>query len=71
MEFMKVIVPEREGREINVLINGEQNGMIGETLIFGREIIMVSVNLPAQKLRAGFFSIYQQYLGGPNRKGDI
>ena len=46
MEFLKVIVMGREGQDIDVLINGEQNGKVGETLILSREIILVSVDLP-------------------------
>ena len=45
MEFMRVIVPGREGQDIDVLINGEKNGKVGEKLILGEGFVMVSVDL--------------------------
>lgn len=46
MEFLKVIVPGREDEEIDVLINGEVNGMAGEVLMLGEGFVVVSVNVP-------------------------
>lgn len=46
MEFMKVIVPGKEGQDIDVLINREKNGKVGEVLILGEGFVLVSVNLP-------------------------
>lgn len=46
MEFMRVIVPGKEGQDIDVLINRQKNGKVGETLILRREIMLVSVDLP-------------------------
>ncbi len=46
MEFMRVIVPGRESQDIDVLINGEKNGKVGEKLTLGEGFIMVSVDLP-------------------------
>jgi hypothetical protein len=47
MEFMRVIVPGKEGQDIDVLINRQKNGKVGETLILSRELMLVSVDLPA------------------------
>lgn len=47
MEYLKVIVPGREGEDIDVLINREKNGKVGEVLILSEESIMVSVDLPS------------------------
>jgi len=47
MEFIKVIVPDKEGQNIDVLINGEKNGKVGEVLTIGEEgFVLVSVDLP-------------------------
>ena len=47
MEFIKVIVPGREGDDIDVLINGEKNGKTEETIILGSSgFVMISVDLP-------------------------
>jgi hypothetical protein len=46
MEFLIVIVPGREGEDIDVLINGEKNGKVGEVLTLGEGFVMVSVDLP-------------------------
>jgi hypothetical protein len=49
MEYLKVLVPGREGQDIDVLINGEKNGKIGDTLILGKGFVLVSVDLPGAK----------------------
>jgi HSP20 family molecular chaperone IbpA len=46
MEFLKVTVPGRKDRDINVLIDGEKSGKINEVIILGRGDILVSVDLP-------------------------
>ncbi len=46
MEFMRVIVPGKEEQDIDVLINRQKNGKVGETLILRRELMLVSVDLP-------------------------
>ena len=46
MEFLKVIVPDREGQDIDVLINHELNGKVGEVLILSEGFVLVSVDLP-------------------------
>ena len=46
MEFLKVIVPGKEGLDIDVLINQEKNGKVGEVLILSEGFVLVSVNLP-------------------------
>jgi hypothetical protein len=46
MEFLKVLVPGREGQDIDVLINGEINGKVGEVLILGEGFVLVSADLP-------------------------
>lgn len=47
MEYLKVIIPDKEDPNIDVLINGEKNGKVGQVIILGREsIILVSVDLP-------------------------
>lgn len=47
MEYIKVVVPDREGQDIDVLINGEKNGKVGEVLTIGEEgFVLVSVDLP-------------------------
>ena len=45
MEYLIVTVPGKEGQDIDVLINGEKNGKVGETLILGEGFILVSVDL--------------------------
>ncbi len=46
MEYLKVLVPGRDGQDIDVLINGETNGKVGQMLILGRGRVFVSVALP-------------------------
>lgn len=46
MEFLKVIVPGKEGQDIDVLINREKNGKVGEVLLLGEGFVLVSVDLP-------------------------
>jgi hypothetical protein len=46
MEYMKVIVPGRKGQDIDVLINHQKNGKVGETLTLGEGYILVSVDIP-------------------------
>jgi hypothetical protein len=47
MEYLKVYVPGRNGQDIDVLINHQKNGKVGEVLILGRGFVLVSVGLPA------------------------
>jgi hypothetical protein len=46
MEYLKVVVPGRSNRDIDVLINKEKKGKIGELLTLSKGIILVSVDLP-------------------------
>ncbi len=47
MEYIIVTVPGKEGENIDVLINGEINGKVGETIILGNSgFVMISVDLP-------------------------
>ena len=46
MEYLKVVVPGKENEDIDVLINGEKNGKVGEVLILDEGFVMVSVVLP-------------------------
>jgi len=46
MEFMKVIVPGKEGQDIDVLINKQKNGKVNEILPLSRGKVLVSVDLP-------------------------
>lgn len=46
MEYLIVLVPGREGQDIDVLINGETNGKVGERLVLGKGVVLVSVALP-------------------------
>ena len=47
MQFIIVIVPGREGEDIDVLINGEKNGKTEETIILGSSgFVNISVDLP-------------------------
>jgi hypothetical protein len=46
MEFLKVIVPDKEGWDIDALINGERNGKVSEILTLDEGFVMVSVDLP-------------------------
>lgn len=46
MEFLKVIVPGKEGQDINVLINKQKNGKVNEVLTLSRGFVLVSVDLP-------------------------
>jgi hypothetical protein len=45
MEFLKVIVPGKEGQDIDVLINKEKNGKVNEVLMLSRGNALVSVDL--------------------------
>lgn len=45
MEYLIVKVPGKEAQDIDVLINREKNGKVGETLILGEGITLVSVDL--------------------------
>lgn len=47
MEYLKVIVPGREGEDIDVLIDGEKNGKVGEVLTLSEGSILVSVDMPS------------------------
>jgi len=46
MEFMKVVVPGKEGQDIDVLINKQKNGKANEVLTLGRGFVLVSVDIP-------------------------
>ncbi len=47
MEFIIVIVPGKEGDDIDVLINGQKNGKAGEIIILGNSgFVSISVDLP-------------------------
>ncbi len=47
MEFVKVLVPGRDGQDIDVLLNRQRNGKVGEVLTLGDPgFVMVSVDLP-------------------------
>jgi hypothetical protein len=45
MESLKVIVPEHEGEDIDVLLNQEKNGKVGEVLIVSEGFVFISVDL--------------------------
>ena len=45
MEYLIVKVQGKEAQDIDVLINGEKNGKVGETLTLGEGITLVSVDL--------------------------
>jgi hypothetical protein len=46
MEYIIVTVPGRERDDIDVLINAEKNGKVGETLTLGKSgFVMLSVDL--------------------------
>lgn len=47
MEYIVVIVPGREGEDIDILINGEKNGKTEETVMLGNSgFVLISVDLP-------------------------
>lgn len=46
MEFLKVIVPGKEGQDIDVLVDGEINGKVGGVITLGVGFVMISVDLP-------------------------
>jgi len=46
MEFLKVIVPGKEGQDIDVLINEHKNGKATEVLTLNRGFVLVSVDIP-------------------------
>jgi hypothetical protein len=46
MEFLKVIVPGKEGQDIDALVDGEINGKVGEVITLGVGFVMISVDLP-------------------------
>jgi len=46
MEFLKVIVPGKEGQNIDVLINEHKNGKASEVLTLNRGFVFVSVDIP-------------------------
>ena len=46
MEFLKVLVPGKEGQDIDVLLNRQKNGKVGEVLTVSEGYVRVSVDLP-------------------------
>lgn len=44
MEFLKVVVPNFEGQDLDVLINRERNGKVGEVLMLNEGYMWVSVD---------------------------
>lgn len=54
MEYLRVLVPGHEGEDIDVLLNGQKNGKVGEVILLGEPgYVIVSANLPsaeAQKI---------------------
>jgi hypothetical protein len=46
MEFLKVIVPNVEEQDLDVLINRERNGKVGEVLLLSEGYLWVSVDHP-------------------------
>lgn len=52
MEHIQVMVPGKEGDDIDVLINGEKNGKVGEVIVLGGSgFVIISVDLAgAQEL---------------------
>jgi len=46
MEYLKVIVPGRDGQDIDVLLNKERNGKVGQVLVLGKGMVLVSIDLP-------------------------
>ncbi len=46
VEYLKVIVPGKEGQDIDVLINKQINGKANEILTLSRGFVLVSVALP-------------------------
>jgi hypothetical protein len=46
MEFLKVVVPGKEGQDIDVLINEHKNGKATEVLTLNRGFVLVSVDIP-------------------------
>lgn len=46
MEYLKVVVPNRSLKDIDVLINKERLGKVGEVLALKKGVVLVSVDLP-------------------------
>ena len=46
MEYLRVVIPDRSNQDVDVLINREMNGKVGEVLTLGKGIVLVSVDLP-------------------------
>lgn len=52
MEYLKVVVPGKKNkRDIDVLINGEKNGKVGNVIILSRGFVDVSVDLPGAEVK--------------------
>jgi hypothetical protein len=52
MEYLKVRVPGgKRGQDIDVLINGEKNGKVGNVIILARGFVQVSVDLPDAEVK--------------------
>ena len=46
MQYLKVVVPGKEGQDIDVLINQEKNGKVGLPILLSEGFVLVSVDLP-------------------------
>lgn len=45
MEFLKVVVPDHDDPDTDVLLNGEPNGKVGEVLTVSEGFVEISVDL--------------------------
>jgi hypothetical protein len=46
LEYLKVVVPDRSKQDVDVLINRQRNGKVGQVLTLGKGVVLVSVDLP-------------------------
>ncbi len=51
MEYMKVIVPNRNCEDIDVLLNSARNGKIGQVITLNKGFVLVTVDLPGAEKR--------------------
>jgi hypothetical protein len=51
VEYLKVVVPDRTNKDVDVLINRQKTGKVGEVLTLDKGVVLVSVDLPNAEVK--------------------